>query len=441
MIPYVEPKMKMDITDMPSGDDKQQKDDMLVNNLVYRQPVDLSLAKSRSHTKQFFQRSDYLNAGGKTAICDWNTGSSYINLGNSFLVFDVRVNATNGTAPTYTFGTHGSAMNCVNRLNIRTKSGSEIDRVDYVPLWSRVDNQYNNSSDYKLSVMGLAGYGQTHPVSVPTAISAPYKFAIPLERLAPIFCPLKSQLMPPQLASGLHIELVFEDVLNVVRASAALTGATIDILNIHFLLDQVDLSDEAQKAISVESAETGLEWVTPRVYSVQTSLGSGVATANVQIRKAVSQATRAYGVLQTGDQYGDSTKDTTASMIFPPSSKFQYNLGSLYFPNQECVDTNKETPISTFIEAQYAFDKTKDFKPSNDVSVTQFRSDSSIFAMTSSRDDSLYLSGLNINNSRALQFKVDVTWEVGDTGSHILTSFLEYVQVVKAYNDQSVVSI
>ena len=440
MLPYIEPKTKTSVSDsMPSKMDEQGKEDMLVNNLVYRQPVDLSLAKSRTHTKQFFQRSDYTSASGKTAICDWNTGASYINCANSFLVFQMSVKATSESPENYTFG-RGSAMNVINRLNVRTKSGSEVDRIDYVPLWSRVDVQYNCDRDYKESVMSMAGYESIYTTGSSSTTNI-YKFAIPLERVATCFRPLKGQLMPPQLASGLHIEFVFEELANVISTSAGIVLNDYDIKNIHFLLDQVDLSDEAQKAISVESAETGLEWVTPRVYAVQTSLAPSVGSVSVQIRKAVSQATRAYTVLQQTAQYGNKQLDSTASMLSPFSTKFQYNLGSLYFPNQEVIDDDGAPPTASFIEALYAFDKTRNGVKSCDLSIQRFTSDSSILAMTSSRDDQLYLSGLNVNNSRALQFKGEFGWNTGDTGSHLLTSFLEYVQVVKAYNDQSVVSI
>lgn len=440
MLPYIEPKTKSSVSDsMPSKMDDQGKEDMLVNNLVYRQPVDLSLAKSRTHTKQFFQRSDYTSASGKTAICDWNTGASYINCANSFLVFEMSVKSTSASAENYTFG-RGSAMNVINRLNIRTKSGSEIDRVDYVPLWSRIDVQYNCDKDYKESVMSMAGFGSLYSTGSATTTST-VKFAIPLERVAPCFRPLKGQLMPPQLASGLHIEFVFEELANAISTTAGIALNGYDIKNIHFLLDQVDLSDEAQKAISMESAETGLEWTTPRVYAVQTSVAPSVGSVSVQIRKAVSQATRAYSVVQSASQYSSQSQDSTSSMTFPSSVKFQYNLGSLYFPNQEVVDTDVASPVSSFIEALYAFDKTRNGLKSSDVSISRFNADSAILAMTSSRDDQLYLSGLNVNNSRALQFKGEFVWSGGDTGSHLLTSFLEYVQVVKAYNDQSVVSI
>lgn len=442
MLPYVEPKTRASVSDDMSGGprvDKGTKDDMLINNLVYRQPVDLSLAKSRSHVKQFFQRSDYTLAAGKTAIADLNTGSSYINCSNSFLVFEMSVKSTSASPANYTFG-RGSAMNIINRLNIRTKSGSEIDRVDYVPLWSRIDVQYNCDKDYKESVMSMAGFDSTYSTGSSTTTNI-FKFAIPLERVAPCFRPLKGQLMPPQLASGLHIELVFEELANAISTTPGVVLNGYDITNIHFLLDQVDLSDEAQKAISVESAESGLEWVTPRVYGLQTSLAANVTNASVQIRKAVSQATKAYTVVQSVSQYSNQQLDSTASLTFPASVKFQYNLGSLYFPNQEVLDNDVSTPVSSYIEALYAFDKTRDGLKSSDVSISRFNTDSSILAMTSSRDDQLYLSGLNVNNSRALQFKGEFVWSSGDLSSHILTSFLEYMQVTKCYNDQSVVAI
>ena len=217
--------------------------------------------------------------------------------------------------------------------------------------------------------------------------------------------------MPPQLASGLHIEFVFEQVGTVFSTNnLSLDTPTYDITNLHFLLDQVDLSDEAQKAIAVESAETGLEWVTPRVYSLQTSLAGGVTTANVQIRKAVTQATRAWTVVQNPFEAKDVVNDSVASLDQPFYVKWQYNLGSLYFPNQEVVDDNPSTPASSMVEALYAFDKTKDGSLGCHVTANKFANGSAIYAMTANRDDDLFLSGLNINNSRALQFKFEAEW-------------------------------
>ena len=137
--------------------------------------------------------------------------------------------------------------------------------------------------------MTMAGYGIDYVTSTTGSPVAPYKVAIPLERLAPIFNPLKKQLMPPQLASGLHIEIVFEDLGTAFKSTDSLTTPTMDISNIHFLLDQVDLSDEAQKAIAVESALGRMRVgnpnrLCPRVPSIKAMIGTMNAPQNTAIK-------------------------------------------------------------------------------------------------------------------------------------------------------------
>ena len=85
-VPNIETQRSSQVSDTT---DSESKGDLLVNNLVYKQPKNLSLAKCRTHVKQFFQRSDYPSAPNKTAIIDWNTGSSYIDVGNSYLALTV----------------------------------------------------------------------------------------------------------------------------------------------------------------------------------------------------------------------------------------------------------------------------------------------------------------------------------------------------------------
>ena len=82
-IPYMEKgstTMTSDVSVQDSGDA-----DLLVNNLTYESPKALSLATNRSYQKSFFQRSVYAGDRSTTMICDWNSGTSFINCANSYL--------------------------------------------------------------------------------------------------------------------------------------------------------------------------------------------------------------------------------------------------------------------------------------------------------------------------------------------------------------------
>ena len=282
-VPRIESQRDTETTDQPTVDEAQ-------GDLLYKQPKALSLAKTRTHVKQFFQSSDYPSAPNKTAIIDWNTGSSYVDIGNSYLGFDLLCKSSDEA--TFGFG-KGSSMNVKSRVTIRSRSGTEIERLEGANLWSKIDMQYSLPRNFR-DTMGSAMGMDSGPITNPTNISPMetsslagnfskrVKLVIPLKQLCPFFRPLKGQLMPPQLASGLHIEIVFENALNsFVKQGSPI--ADYDISDIHFMLDSVELSDETQKTLNMESADNGLEWVTPRVYTAITSVPSGQTQVSVQL--------------------------------------------------------------------------------------------------------------------------------------------------------------
>lgn len=435
-------------SDSPDG---ESKGDLMVNNLMYRQPKALSLAKSRTHVRQFFQRSEYESAPGKTAICDWNTGSSYINVDNSYLAVTLRVKTA--TAQTnLTFGL-GSAMNIINRITIRSRSGTELERLEKANLWSKLDTQYTYPQSYRDTIGGAQGMSDPlvpfAPPTRKTYLTSPtdgpdHKFPvlIPLSALCPFFRPLKKQLLPPQLASGLQIQIVFENTntafTNADAASYPMTDY--DVLDASFILDTVDLSDETQKALNMESADNGLEWVTPRIFTTETSLPSGQSQVSVQMRKAVSQGTMVYSVLQNTADITDGVVDSFRSRPYFLGNTWQYRVGSLFYPQQPVIESTNIDSIfpNSYFEALYAFDKPRHPYSQGSVNMRQFAESSSIFASTFSKDDNLLLSGIEINNSRVAEFNLTTESVAVDRR---LTSFLEYIQVVKAFSDNTAVAI
>ena len=448
-IPQTEVQRAAELTDQPNAD---SQGDLLVNNLIYKQPKALSLAKTRTPVRQFFQRSEYLSAPNKTAVIDWNTGASYIDVGNSYLTFKVNVQNNSvdpADAITWGFG-KGSAMNCISRVTIRSRSGTELDRLEGANLWSKLDTSYSLPESYRQTVGSAMGMdtGDNSFFAMGTAspgLNREYSFSIPLRNLSPFFRPLKGQLLPPQLASGLHIEIVFENTDLCFRRSATslFTFTDYHIKDISFMLDTVELSDETQKTINMESADNGLEWVTPRIYTAKTAMPTGQTQLSIQVRKSCSQATMAYTVLQdsTSVTQGVNTQLVDSFSGDPPPANsnvsWQYRIGSLFFPQQPITEWASR-PIESYYEALYAFDKTKHPYHEGSVTFNDFSTDECVLAMTASKNDDLFLSGLPINNSRVLEFNYT---DGGSVGDRTVTSFLEYIQVCKCYIDNVAVSI
>jgi len=127
---------------------------------------------------------------------------------------------------------------------------------------------------------------------------------------------------------------------------------------------------------------------------------------------------------------------------------WQYRVGSLHFPQQPVVEDNDNETVGmtsgakSYFEALYAFDKPKHPYHQGSVTLGGFSNDGkNVFAMSASKNDDLFLSGLPINNSRVLEFNFETSNSTGASEDRRLTTFLEYIQVVKCYVDNVAVAI
>lgn len=466
--------------------------DLLVNNLSYHQPEALSLAVSRTYSRQYFQRANYLP--GETAVIDFNAGTDFVDPGNSYITFVVSLSQTGGTDTGtnigFSFGV-GSAMNLIRQVTIRSRSGTELDRVELANLWSLYNTVYTESDAY-LSRQGLSeGFAasrvadfknslQMRTTAITTAGSSGangYRFVLPLKRLAPFFNPIKKgQKVPPQLMSGLHMEIIWEAPGQAIVLGGTnvtnVTAYTYAISQLAIMCDSVCMTDDVQKTINDQSAMDGLEYSYPRVFTSQTALGSGATTLNAQVRKAVSQANIAWTICLNAASQNHSTAaasqglDPFAAMPWDITA-FQYRLGALYYPMQAIQDPNQygsgtgalsvvPSGIESYAQALETMDKFKHPHTESSVSLSDFvgRQAGSnspggygVMAVSLEKDTSLNFSGLPVNNSRVLEV-LNTTFPAGsqnvDAGSpvtRLFVTFLEYSAVARSYVDNTAVSI
>ena len=428
-IPYIETQRSTQVSDVS---DESGNADLLVNNLIYEQPKALSLAVSRTFNNQYFQRDSYKGSKSSTAIIDWNTGTSYINVENSYLTF--KIESVGGQA---NFGS-GSAMNIINEIRIKTRSGTELDRVELANLWSYKDSIYSKSDSYLKKMGSAQGYGQARDgaTDLPKVFpNAPQRFCLPLSVLAPFFRPMKKQLLPPQLASGLRIEIVFEDFSTALfQKSGAVTGY--EISDIRFSLDTIDMTDDTQRTINVESANDGLEYAYERIYTSVSQVSSNQLSLSMQVRKAVSQACFATAMSFSNADRTDVTKDSFHSPGFNYKS-YQYRLGSLYFPHQR-VEVSPSDISESYLLAMATYDKIRHPFAEPSLGLTDFSNTQGVLATSFEKDMSLNMSGLPINNSRVLELNLEYT--VVPEQLDVIV-FLQYCSVARTFIDNTAVAI
>ena len=424
-LPYVETQRSTQVSDVSQQNGSA---DLMVNNLVYQQPAALSLAVARTYKKMFFQRNTYTGDRSSTMICDWNTGTSFVNLQNSYISFKVKVNSAANTA-TANWGS-GSAMNVLNECRITSRSGTELDRLQNANLWSRNDSLYTLPDGYLKTVGSAQGFGIYRDGAFDAAnlFSTEKRFCIPLSCISTFFRPTKKQLLPPQLASGLHFEMVLEDFRTALyQKLGTLTGY--DISGLYFMLDCVDLTDDCQKTISMESAADGLEYTYERIFTSVSQVPIGQLTVSQQVRKAVSQACFATTVTVSQADKIDVTKDSLNAIPFNYSS-FQYRIGALYFPNQEVSDA--QDGVEAYVMTQQVYDKLKHPYSEGSVTLTAFKTVHGVLSASFEKDTNLSISGLPINNSRTLELN---TSYVAVTEALEVITFLQYCTVARTFID------
>ena len=432
---YGMPNKEVQRSDQVSDVSAQAADsDLAVNNLVYENPDALSLAVSRSSTRLFFQRAQY--NPGDTAVIDFNSGTDFIDPENSYLAFSLTAVAASGN---YGFGI-GSAMNVIRQVTIRSRSGVEIDRVERANVWSLFETQYRNPKVWFESVgAAMEGFGSSnngYATAAAATSSTGNRFILPLKRLAPFFKPIKrGQKIPPQLMSGLHMEIIFENTAMALYTAATVTSYQIN--NLSIMCDTISMTDDVQKTINQQSADAGLEYAYERVYTNPVVPGASAALS-AQVRKAVSQANYAWAVSLESKDYTDLTKDSFAAESWT-TTRYQWRLGALYFPLQP-LDVNLADGVESYKQALEVYDKNKlNFIPPN-VTLAEFKSGGkAIMAVTLEKDAELDSSGLPVNNSRVLE--VNATWSGAVSATTEVLIFLNYNAVSRSYVDNTSVNI
>jgi hypothetical protein len=438
----------------------QQK---VLNGVNYEMLPETSIAVSRSFKKQFFQKNDY-TSGNNEAICDWNTGSDFVDTRRSYLTFKCKVNGLPvAGSPTVAdkwanFG-RGGATNLIKRVVITARSGTELSRTEDYNILAAKLVRYDCDRAYIEQFGDLAGYtddpaelgltgGRFNNKTANAAIPAPqdtfpqdeHVFCIPLPMLSGFFAGDGSALLPPQLAAGLRVQLTFADDATVLVSDSPVTYS---ISEISMVAACTTMVDSWQKQINQEAARDGLTYSFAEWHTSQSNTPSAQTRSNIEVRKAVARAIMALTVTQTSAS--SLALDNMKSSIYD-ATNVEYRLGSLY-PTQQPVKNSKEM----YFIAQSAFNGgILDCKRANAVSPDSFesrgvladRDGDGITAVSLERNnvsigDTLNISGLPTNNSRVLA--VDITFK-SVVAARTNYLFMKHLRVVKAFLNNSVVS-
>lgn len=413
--------------DMKEGEQMNRGNDqrailMEANNLSYKFDDILNVSVNRTMKKQYFDTRTYQLPGAGQAVSTWNGGVDLIDLMNSNLGFRVRLDG--GTADdVYTFGS-GSAMNLIREIKILSSSGIELARTQDANIFHKFYAKSVHSSNWFNTVGKNMGFGMTDELKIDEANGV--YFTIPLRELDPFFNLYDGKLLPANLASGLRVEITWEDQL-----VAFFTGGAADLENciidqIEFRTECVTLADSAMAQLNREASNSGLEVTIDRIYTTSKNTGT-LTSENVEVRKAVSLAKSAFAVCLPALRNGYAVDSFNTSIH--QFTSYDFRLGNQYYPYQPIENTSQG-----YFNYLKCFNKIKHSHNETVITPAVYNASNAIICASFENDDSLNLSGLSINSSRIME----VRFERGVPGPPAVIAdvktyvFLTYTALIRA---------
>ena len=382
------------------------------NNLQYKLPTPTSVVTNRCLKRQYFQNRSY--SSEQTMTCQFNTGTDFVDLKNSALVFKVKLNGADFRAG---FG-GGSACNLVRNIRIYHRSGTCYTNTQRINLWRKINDKYTHSPTWFSTVGSLMGYGYQldHNNKVFTAV-------IPLTHLHPFFNPeggsgSSNLLLPSVMASGLRVELDLSSMSEAFLSLPEEEPDSYEITDCYFQTMNVSLMDSAQSSLNSVAQKQALEFVYKDIFCSQNAHPSNTNQINVDINKSVAFADTVIAVVQETSSLTEPTSDSFATDYV--DGKWDFTLGSNHYPNVK-VDNDR----LAYHNALLTFDKLKHFTKECSVTPEQFFSYEGIYSCSLERDTALALSQSPVNASRALRF--ELTFDEAPDESQMVTVYLTYL--------------
>ena len=409
-----------------------------VNQLSYKLPPQISIASKCTHVINYSQQASY--NGGETVIFDCQTGSQFVDPAASYLRLVVTP-----VAAAYGFGS-GSVNNIFSRVVVRTQTGAELSRCEDYNLLNKFMERYSNSTAWLDSMGKAQGFDKavgTTAAFYTTAIPTTGRlYIIPVQCLMACMNPIGAKLVPPNIMSGLRIEIQLasaSDAFCAVDQSgtpAALASYTVSRPEMHWKV--FELADAFQRKIQ-EMAAQGLNYLYKEHF--HTIVSTSTADINFDIKKAASKALTCRIITRLTTLAPG--RDTFSSAVFNYNT-LQANIGADYWPNQKLqIDT---TPtINNINEAYYytayAVDKLEAWSPPS-VDPSEFlgindytKYNNGMICFNLNKSNVSELAGYTTSNSRALL----VNLKQHSATAVRLDAYLTYLRLCKIMTSNVVV--
>ncbi len=434
---------------------------MYVNRLKYVIPSNISVVEKRMLSRSYPDINNYNSSLGTEMIIKINSSTNFIDPRNSYLTFQINAFLENGStqATTYNKLTEIGVLSIFSRILIESKDGSELERIDNAHVYIPAKYILESSLDSQNVLKGPLLSNQT--------LSAPLTACIPLSLLSGLWS--SNTLMPPNLSSGMRLRFTLNnnnigDYFETVTVVPATSAKNFGLSNISIMCDTLQLVPLITRTIMEQSAQ-GLDYTYKTVFSQYNAFAKTESAFNVEINKSVSRCNDVIFLFKKNN-YPNGVNSLTA--LNNNINYFQARLGDLYFPVNP-IQSNGGG-LAEFYTYLYLYSNNNLYKNQCDnagylaynstpkittdpvdqlPSVSGFNvgantanalaspnSTKGYYKVSLERSGVLELTGLPINNSRALVLNIQKLADdpaVDSYTTNILYTFAGYVKLAKCF--------
>ena len=224
-----------------------------LNDLLYLQSTDASVSLNKQLRKFYPEKTTFQN---NEKIMFRLHGRQFIDMKNSSLRFKVRFTGSNVRAGRKDVGESpiagsGSILNIFSRSRCISSTGKCISDVDNHNMLQRMSARLYRGENHSSVMGGVYGLNGADGNMDNWSDGVLYEFVVPMRMVNPFWN--NSQLLPPQIAENLQVELFLENLVRCGVVDGTLTKY--EVLNPELIADVYLVSPSIDSAVASMSNE------------------------------------------------------------------------------------------------------------------------------------------------------------------------------------------
>lgn len=298
-----------------------------LNDLLYLQGTDASVADNRQQRKFFPEKTLFRN---NEKILFRLHGRQFIDMKNSSLRFQVRFNGSNVSAGTGDYS--GSILNIFKRSRMISSTGKSISDVNNHNMLARMSARLYRGNEANSVLGGTYGLQGSDNAVTTWVDGTTYEFVVPMRLVSPFWD--NEQLLPPQIAEGLQVELFLENLIRCGVVVGTLTNY--EVLNPELICDVIQVNPSIDAAVASMSSQK-MVYEYKDFVQIETTMSIDSGDLNMPLTYPLSNALECFvtvrPVASANLKTADSFLTTPINMTVPSTNdQLVWRIGQIQLP-------------------------------------------------------------------------------------------------------------